>query len=373
MDLFDHGFVSSYQVIIAMESNNERRRSPTEDSRASRTRRFGDVEEELISTEGDDEEIPTQIPTQTQGGYSQQSYVPLGQPTQLSQRFYSEMSQMSQMPPQVPAPLMSRTQFGGRPAEYTGPLQSGAAGASSMAPAASKRARRGVNYTADEVNVLLDLVEKHLPLGGQMWEQVATEHSVSYPQTDRDAASLRKKFQDLYKKKVPTGDPHIPADVKRAKLLQQQILAQNAAADISQENGGFQGVAQSIAAARVSGETASGNDTDSNATNHRLDGTRPMISRRRSPVNQGNSQNLMEMFLIQQQMQAERDREERRESREMWMTMLAAGLGALSGNAGQMSRTLFQANTRNKKRNRQEGNRRQENDDDNSSVSSDND
>jgi len=179
--------------------------------------------------------------------------------------------------------------------------------------------KRGPNFSLTEVEHMLDVVEKHMPLGGEMWEKVANEHALSHPSNERDAASVKKKFQDLHKKKIPTGDPNIPREVRRAKLIQQKILAANAAADISQENGGIQGVVTGIARARAN--VAAGAE-QSESESSRLDGTQPMTTRRRSP-NHG-PQDFMQMFLMQQQMQAERDREERRESREMWMGLLAA-------------------------------------------------
>jgi len=192
--------------------------------------------------------------------------------------------------------------------------------------------KRGMNYTPCEVDFLLDLVEEHLPLGGQMWEQVLNEHNSAFPQTSRDLASIKKKFQDLHKKKVPTGDPSIPPDVLRAKRIHQKILAQNAAADISEENGGFAGVVSGIQSARAASAdemASSGNETP------RLD--RAMGGKRKAQ----SSQSFLEAYLAAQQIAAEREREDRKEERrrrdredrrfrEMFMTTLAAGIGVLS-------------------------------------------
>ena len=94
-----------------------------------------------------------------------------------------------------------------------------------------------------------------------------------------------------------------------------------------------------------------------------------MTTRRRNNQSSGtgaaanNPQSLMEMFLIQQQLQASREREERaadreeerrrdRERMDMWMGIIAAGLGALNNNSS-VGRRLFeninhtQDNTRN--------------------------
>ena len=175
-------------------------------------------------------------------------------------------------------------------------------------------------------------MEEHLPLGGQARELVLNEHNSAIPQSSRGAASIKKKFQDLHKKKVPTGDPSIPPDVLRAKRIHQKILAQNAAADISEENGGFAGVASAIQGARSASTdevASSSNETP------RLD--RAIGGKRKAQ----SSQSFLESCLAAQQMAADRDREERKEERrrrdredrrfrEMLMTTLAAGIGVLS-------------------------------------------
>jgi hypothetical protein len=189
---------------------------------------------------------------------------------------------------------------------------------------------------------MLDIIEKYLPLGGEMWEQVVTEHNQTYGENDRDATSLKKKFQDLYKKKIPTGDPHIPPEVRRAKLIQKKILGTNAAADISEENGGYQGVIQNIRHAR---SAATMPESDSDWSN-RLDGTRPMSSRRRaSPPNPGD---MMQMLMMQQMQQMQQYKQERREhqeeckeSHEMWMGLIAAGIGLAGGNTDGITKRLF--------------------------------
>ena len=40
---------------------------------------------------------------------------------------------------------------------------------------------------------------------------------------DRNADSLKRKFSALYRKPIPTGDPHIPADVRRAKHIRAEM------------------------------------------------------------------------------------------------------------------------------------------------------
>jgi hypothetical protein len=306
---------------------------------------LGDLEESLVA-EDEEEDIPTQLSSQVSQRHvfaqpSQATYVP----AQLSQPplFAHPVGPRQFNLPQIAQPIAR--QFPLRPPSRN------------QQPAA-KRARRGPNFTLVEINHMLDIIEKHLPLGGEMWEQVAAEHNMVYGENERDSTSLKKKFQDLYKKKIPTGDSRIPPEVKHAKLIQQQILGANAAADVSEENGGYQGVVQSIARARNAAV-----ESDSELSN-RLDGTRPMSSRRRaSPANPGDMMQMLMMQQMQQMQQYELERkerqEERKESRDMWMGLIAAGIGLAGGNTNDITKRLFGKKKRKK--------RTTESDDDNSS------
>jgi hypothetical protein len=70
-----------------------------------------------------------------------------------------------------------------------------------------------------ETDDMLSAIEVILPIGQQEWERVVKRHVQYYPQNQRDAASLRRKFQQLYNTAAPTGDPNIPAAVLRAKAI----------------------------------------------------------------------------------------------------------------------------------------------------------
>ena len=66
-------------------------------------------------------------------------------------------------------------------------------------------ARRGVNFTAAELESFLDTVEEVMPLSATHWENVAATHMARYPEAGRNVGSLRRKFKELYSKKVSTG------------------------------------------------------------------------------------------------------------------------------------------------------------------------
>lgn len=62
------------------------------------------------------------------------------------------------------------------------------------------------------------LVEK-LPLCKTEWDEVLKEHEKRLAQHGRTVDSLRRKFALLHRKKIPTGDPLMSDDVRRAKHL----------------------------------------------------------------------------------------------------------------------------------------------------------
>ena len=83
----------------------------------------------------------------------------------------------------------------------------------------------GRNYSSDEVEVLLEVVERILPLGSNCWDRVACEFNIARPRgtDERDGDSLKRKFKALYGVRKPTGDPTIPPQVRRAKLIKRMI------------------------------------------------------------------------------------------------------------------------------------------------------
>jgi len=88
--------------------------------------------------------------------------------------------------------------------------------------------RRSTNFSERELQSLLDTIESILPIGSGEWDRVMIEHSIDFQEQHRTMESLRRKFRDLHLKKAPTGDPNMPATVRRAKeinlLIRQKSL-----------------------------------------------------------------------------------------------------------------------------------------------------
>ena len=88
-----------------------------------------------------------------------------------------------------------------------------------MAKKKTKSSKRGAGFCEDELDCLLDTLDKHLPIGKEEWDRTTAEHLTMYPEQARTVESIRRKFATLYRKKMPTGDPNCPEPVRRAKRI----------------------------------------------------------------------------------------------------------------------------------------------------------
>lgn len=77
---------------------------------------------------------------------------------------------------------------------------------------------RGSGFGQVEID-RIGLIDRFIPLCKEEWDAVMVDHEKSFPQTSRTVDSLRRKFASIHRRKIPTGDPLIPADVKRAKKI----------------------------------------------------------------------------------------------------------------------------------------------------------
>ena len=83
---------------------------------------------------------------------------------------------------------------------------------------------RGANFSREELDSFLDTVEDILPLSKTQWESVVETHSARYPDKGLSVDGLKRKFKELHIKRIPTGDPHCPPAVRRAKQLRNAII-----------------------------------------------------------------------------------------------------------------------------------------------------
>jgi hypothetical protein len=97
-----------------------------------------------------------------------------------------------------------------------------------MAPRPGNR-----NFSTSESMNMLGIMSNILPISGDDWLAVLAMHTVNFP--GREVESLRRKFSTLHRKKVPTGDPGCPTDVKLAKRIEHEISSRADIGDGAEE------------------------------------------------------------------------------------------------------------------------------------------
>ena len=117
-------------------------------------------------------------------------------------------------------------------------------------------------------------------MGALQWARVATKHeSNGYP--NRSANVLKRRYQGLLKKanQVPTGNPHLPEEIKRVREVQAALRTAARAADPSQENGGVSAMfhGTNVVTSENAQQVASDLE-ESTSTYTGLDGPRPLTT-----------------------------------------------------------------------------------------------
>ena len=123
---------------------------------------------------------------------------------------------------------------------------------------------RGANFSREELDSFLDSVKDILPLSTTLWESVAETHLARYPDKGRTVDSLKRKFKELHIKRIPTGDPHCPPAVRRAKQLRNAIIELMDGSDLNSPARGTRTDATGMGG--ESGESSAG--SDDNADNN---------------------------------------------------------------------------------------------------------
>ena len=93
--------------------------------------------------------------------------------------------------------------------------------------------RRGKGFTKAETTTLLKAVERILPVDAEGWTEV---HEIfNSKHSSRGVEGLKRKFNKLANKPVPTGNPNIPEDVKLAKSIKGKLFRRSEATNLSDE------------------------------------------------------------------------------------------------------------------------------------------
>ena len=93
--------------------------------------------------------------------------------------------------------------------------------------------RRGKGFTKAETTTLLKAVERIVPIDAEGWNEV---HEIfNSKHSSRGVEGLKRKFNKLANKPVPTGNPNIPEDVKLAKSIKGKLFRRSGATNLSDE------------------------------------------------------------------------------------------------------------------------------------------
>ena len=93
-----------------------------------------------------------------------------------------------------------------------------------MAPITrTRKKKRSMGFTQIEIDNMLGIIEKVLPVGGEEWKRVADLHLLIFPEQCRTKESIKRKYQGLYRKQMPSGDPYCPTDVRYAKQINEKV------------------------------------------------------------------------------------------------------------------------------------------------------
>lgn len=111
-------------------------------------------------------------------------------------------------------------------AEYVGPVRQPLPDSRAITKTKkgkSSLSARGSYFSQAEVDHSLGILNRLLPLCKEDWDMFINEHSKLFPLENRTFDSLRRKFAGLHHKRISTGDPLMPADVRRAKQLRHKV------------------------------------------------------------------------------------------------------------------------------------------------------
>ena len=86
------------------------------------------------------------------------------------------------------------------------------------------KGRLGFKFTIAEIESLLDVINDIFPIGNSEWEQVWNRHNHRYPSKERTFESFWRKFLEMARKKVPTGDPNCPPHIRSSKRIYRKII-----------------------------------------------------------------------------------------------------------------------------------------------------
>jgi hypothetical protein len=210
--------------------------------------------------------------------------------------------------------------------------------ATSKAP--SKKGR-SLNFTDDEVDFLLMLIDEEKPTCHPQWEYVTSIFNDKYKSAVvRTTASLKGKFKKLWSDKCPTGSANIPIRVKEAKRIYKDLMGFLSVSNLQVEQAEQNGAASMDTGIRRTTSNMTDDDNtslypaisenygviqlpgvDDVTTTFSKDANR-IVTNRRTPKSAKSNKLPPEFFQMQQAAEI-REHEEKKRSDESWEKMIA--------------------------------------------------
>jgi hypothetical protein len=173
------------------------------------------------------------------------------------------------------------------------------------------------HFSTEETMSFLMTMEEILPFGDPEWQIVVNLHNNNHGLT-RSKESLQRKFNKLRNTKIPTGDPHCPADVRLAKKVAQLMVQKSNAVDLEEIPAVDKAVDDNLSEAGgcPAQETATVDYSDTFCNMTPVAKTDQRSNARGHPPSIVKSNGIVEMMHLQMQQQAflyQRDREDKAE------------------------------------------------------------
>ena len=93
--------------------------------------------------------------------------------------------------------------------------------------------RCGKGFTKAETTTLLKAIESIVPIDTEGWNEI--HNAFNSKHTPRGVEGLKRKFNKLANKPVPTGNPNMPEDVKLAKSIKGKLFCHSGATNLSED------------------------------------------------------------------------------------------------------------------------------------------
>ena len=117
--------------------------------------------------------------------------------------------------------------------------------------------RCGKGLTKAETTTLLKAIEQILPIDVEAWNEVHdvfnSKHSL------HGVEGLKRKFNKLTNKPVPTGNPNMPEDVRLAKSIRSKLFCCSGATNLSEEEEEEEDIGEEEVNDNINTETADDN------------------------------------------------------------------------------------------------------------------